>query len=155
MDTMEETKEERLKRLKRERTARWRERHPETLRRWYVENRDRERERSAKRKAENREAALLNACRGSARRRGHECSLTLDDVLALVRPMRCEATGLPLSWEWGGPGANPWAPSIDRLDCGDGYHLDNVRLVCWAFNQARGAWPDDVVRRWAEALVQR
>lgn len=151
----EETKEERRRRLRRERA---RER--------YAADPEKERRRTAAYKAENpemprlwlaknHENILLSRCRRNARARGHDCSLTLDDVRALVRPMRCEATGRVLSWEWEGPGANPWAPSIDRIDGSYGYHLENVRVVSWCFNRARGEWPDSIVMEMAEALSHR
>jgi hypothetical protein len=145
-----ETDEERRRRKKREASARCRA-NPE----------GREVARLASQKSnakwlavpENRTQVLFNNCRSSARRRGQACTLTLDDVQAMLRPMVCSVTGVPLSWDWDGPGANPWAPSIDRIDGSDGYHLENVRVVCWAFNQARGAWPDGVVRTWVMSLV--
>ena len=69
----------------------------------------------------------------------------------MLKPMACEATGLPLLLEWKGPsGSNPWAPSVDRLDNSLGYVPGNVRIVCWAFNNMRGDFPDEVV----ETLVR-
>lgn len=82
----------------------------------------------------------------SARARsGNFFELTLDYFRTLVDPMVCSRTGHVLSWDWDGPGANPWAPSVDRLDSARGYVPDNVQLVCWIYNQCKGQWPDDVV----------
>ncbi|GEM_PF-2421366 len=106
--------------------------------------------------AKNPARHLLNTCRKSAQSRGHECAITADDIEALLAPMTCSATGLPLTWEYAGPTrANPWAPSIDRIDCARGYVLGNVRVVCWAFNQMRGDFPDEVVFALAKALAAR
>lgn len=101
---------------------------------------------------------LLRNCRGSAKQRGQECTITAEDIEAMLKPMTCAATGLPLTWKRDGGGstrANPWAPSIDRIDCALGYVPGNVRVVCWAFNQMRGDFPDEVVRTLAEAIVSR
>jgi len=154
----EETREERRRRLNRERQARWlakpgnRERDRERGRRWHAENPERGRETKARWRAtpENRAMTLLRSCK-----RVRECTLTLDDIRALIAPMKCSVSGVPLSWDWDGPGRNPWAPSIDRIDCSDGYHLDNVRLVSCAYNIARSDWPDSVVLEMARALTSR
>jgi hypothetical protein len=37
---------------------------------------------------------------------------------------------------------NPLAPSIDRINPRGGYTVDNVRLVLWWINQARGQLDD-------------
>lgn len=98
--------------------------------------------------------ALHNTCRHSAAKRGLECTITLEDVEQLAAPMTCSMTGLPLTWERSGTSkARPWAPSIDRIDCSVGYVPGNVRIVCWAFNQARSDYSDEVVLTLARALV--
>lgn len=67
----------------------------------------------------------------------------------------CSVTGLPLTLDFDGISRrNPWAPSIDRLDNSRGYHLDNVRLVCCAFNIMRSDFSDDVVRILASAIME-
>ena len=106
-------------------------------------------------KAEHPEYNLLHACRASAKSRGQEGLLTPDDMRRLLAPMQCSMTGGQLSWKWDGPGANPRAPSLDRLDNSKGYTLDNVRLVCWAFNLARGVWPDEVFHKLATEYAGR
>lgn len=94
---------------------------------------------------------LRLSCIKSARERGQECELTLEQLQALVAPMRCAVTGVELSWAETPRG--PWLPSVDRLDNSRGYVLDNVRIVCWAYNSMRGEWDDEVVLAMAEALV--
>lgn len=160
-------------------TRHWRSEHPEehreASRRWKADNLDRVREinREASKRwkadnpskvcdaqlrwyAKNPAKRLLNQCQRSARTRGHECTITADDIEAMLAPMTCSATGLPLTWEHGGDStANPWGPSIDRLDCSRGYVPGNVRVVCWAFNQMRGDFPDEVVIALAKAVAAR
>jgi len=48
----------------------------------------------------------------------------------------------------------PFAPSIDRINCGFGYRRGNVRLVSTAVNFGLGQWGDEVFRTIAEATVQ-
>lgn len=98
---------------------------------------------------------LLSRCKGSAKARGQECSLTMAEVLDLFKEMRCSVTGVELRLKWEGASRyNPWAPSLDRIDQSQGYVLGNVRPVCWAFNCARQDWPDEVVFAWARSFVQ-
>ena len=106
-------------------------------------------------KAEHPEHQLFKACKNSAKSRGQTCELTIEDVRNLIRPMQCSMTGVQLSWRWEGPGTNPWAPSLDRLDNSKGYTLDNVRLVCWAFNLARGVWHDEVFHKLAIGYARK
>jgi hypothetical protein len=131
--------------IKRRAQAKWREANPE---------RHRETVRAVRLTYWAEE--ILKSCKGSAKRRGHECLLTLEDVRELFTGMTCSVTGVPLQLEWTGGGSkNPWYPSVDRLDCAKGYTRDNVRAVCWAFNQARGDWPDEVVEQWVKAWAPR
>lgn len=142
----------------------WRDANPEKARayskEWRAANPEKARtvnRKNAERWRKERPAGvILNNCRKSARIRGQECTISVMDIEALLEPMVCSVTGLPLSWEYDGVSrANPWAPSLDRIDCSKGYVPGNVRAVCWAFNQARGDFPDEVVGTLAEALVRR
>lgn len=134
-----------------------RELNCEASRRWYAKNPEKKREACRRWYSENPALKLLQQCRGSAKTRGLECSITADDIEAMLAPMVCSATGLPLSLEHDGgtSKANPWAPSIDRVDCSKGYAPDNVRVVCWAFNMMRADFPDEVVMTLAKALAAR
>lgn len=100
----------------------------------------------------NPEAYMLNNMRGAARARGHECSITLDELKELLAPMRCSMTGIQLSWE-GPVKANPIAPSPDRIDHNKGYVSGNVRIVSWIYNRARGNNSDEDVIAMAKALL--
>lgn len=129
-----------------ERQRLWRKKNPELAlergRKWREANREKARATSRNRDRRWREANpdryLFNHCRRRAKRDGRPFSITLDEVRALLAPMVCSVTGLKLMWDWPGSGRNPVAPSIDRIDSGRGYAPENVRLVCWAFNNVRG-----------------
>lgn len=153
---MKEPAEELLRRKKREASARWYAKDPEKererSRRWGAENPERKRETNERWYKQNPAKKLLQHCRGSAKRRGHECTITAEDIEAMLAPMVCSVTGLPLSLDHDGESRNsPWAPSVDRIDSRVGYVLGNVRIVCCAFNLARNEWPDDVLRTLFEA----
>ena len=108
-----------------------------------------------RRRRDNSGGVLLASTVRRARSRGLDHDLTLEDMERLVGPMVCSTTGLPLSHDWGGDGANPWAPSIDRIDSSKGYVLSNVQMVCWAYNRAKSAWPPEIVSTLARALASR
>lgn len=104
--------------------------------------------------AANPAMKMLSRCVDSARKRGHECTITVEMIEEMLAPMTCAVTGLPLKLEHSGNSArNPWAPSIDRIDCSKGYVPGNVRVVCWAYNTMRSDFPDEVVLTLAKALV--
>lgn len=173
---MVESEEELLRRKKREASARWYAKNQEEARRgareraarryakdpekerersrnWGAENPERKRETNKRWYTQNPAKKLLQQCRGSAKRRGHECTITVEDIEAMLAPMACSVTGLPLSLDYDGESRNnPWAPSVDRIDSRVGYYvLGNVRVACCAFNLARNEWPDDVLRTLFEA----
>jgi hypothetical protein len=150
--------------LNREKSARWYARDPEAKREKCRKKnasyrakdpeatREINRRAAARWRAENPAKHLLCTCRNSAKTRDLEFALRLEDLEAMLAPMVCAVTGLPLSVEHpGGSARNPWAPSVDRIDCSRGYVAGNVRLVCWAFNQMRGDFPDEVVRTLVDA----
>jgi hypothetical protein len=99
---------------------------------------------------------LLSRCHSSALTRDQECTITIEFIEQMLAPMVCSVTGLPLTWEHdGSTRANPWAPSIDRIDCSLGYVPGNVRVVCWAFNMMRSDWPDEVIMTVVKSLANR
>lgn len=54
----------------------------------------------------------------------------------------------------GGTGkSNPFRPSIDRIDCSQGYTKDNVRLVCVAVNFALNEFGEAVFKQICEAYL--
>ncbi len=139
--------------------ARWRERNPERARekdlqaskRYYEANHERIRAGDKQRREASPIDTLLRNTRARAKQRGRECTLTLEDVTALTASMVCSRTGLVL--QWGQGNKSPWAPSLDRQDNARGYTRDNVELVCWAYNRARGEDSHEVVWLMAQGLL--
>lgn len=137
--------------------AEWVEHEREKCLRWRVDNPEKHREgsREAKRRlaVEDPARRLLYQYRKSSKQRGLHFALEIEDIEAMLAPMVCSVTGLPLMLHHdGGSTVNPWAPSIDRLDNSRGYEPGNVRMVCCAFNIMRNDFPDDVVRTLAAAV---
>ena len=69
---------------------------------------------------------------------------------------RCSVTGVLLEFDRASTSrsmACPWAPSIDRIDSSIGYTQENSRLVCWAYNLAKGTWTDEIVEVWVKSMM--
>ena len=52
---------------------------------------------------------------------------------------RCEVTGIGFDYTKPKPhyNANPFAPSLDRIDCSKGYTYKNTQVVIWGYNVAK------------------
>lgn len=131
----------------------------DACRRYREANPERSREQAkasmAKRRRDNPAAFWFKQLENRAKKAGLEFDLTVEFLQGLFAPMTCSVTGIPLSADGGHGKArqNPWAPSVDRIDSDLGYIQGNVRLVCWAYNLAKGPWDDEVVRTMARALL--
>lgn len=102
-----------------------------------------------------RAKAMWETSRKRAAEKGWDFSLTAEWIEARLRAGRCEATGIELELQ-AQPGDaihfRPWTPSLDRTDCAKGYTPDNVKVVCWMYNQAKGVSTHAAVLKMAEAL---
>jgi len=78
---------------------------------------------------------VLKDCRVSSKKRGHEFNITYEDILVLLdkQDHRCAFTGREFTWTSHSPGKF----SIDRIDSGKGYVLENIQLVCGPANMAK------------------
>lgn len=99
----------------------------------------------------------LRSARSNARRKGRDFDLDEASLNELWRPQRgrCALSGLPFHEESivGAFVSRPFAASVDRIESGRSYTIDNVQLVCTAVNFARGQWGDDVLRQIAYGIV--
>ena len=90
--------------------------------------------------------------------RGMEFNLTPEWIQPKLEAGFCEASGLPLELSGGefkGYGHfRPWTPSLDRIDPTKGYTTDNVQVVCWIYNQAKGVGDHADVVRLSQAIVE-
>ena len=48
---------------------------------------------------------------------------------------------------------HPFEPSLDRINCAEGYSASNTRLVCVAVNFGMNEWGEEVYRELARAAV--
>lgn len=97
---------------------------------------------------------LFHRCKSAAKRKNLPFNLTVEDLERLIAPMTCAATGLPL--EIGDTGSRSGRqPSVDQIEHRAGYTIDNVRIVAWIFNRARGNGSDEEVLEMALALISK
>lgn len=101
----------------------------------------------------SRGAALVNAAKYRAAKRGIPFSLTPENIQARIRKGLCELTGIPFDLET----PRAWnAPSIDQIVPGAGYTEGNVRVVLYAVNIMANTWgPQRIVEISSAILKQR
>jgi hypothetical protein len=108
-------------------------------------------------------SALPRKAFSSARSRAARSGLPFDLSFASLEAMlarqgnRCAVSGIEFNDD---PFQNafvkhPFAPSLDRIDCSQGYVHPNVRLVCVAVNFGLGQWGDEVFRTIARATLAK
>lgn len=104
-----------------------------------------------------RASSLTWGARQRAREAGIEFALSRAWVLEKLRVGVCERTGIEFDFENEARGKlrSPCAPSLDRIDPHGGYTPENVQVVVWAYNLAKGSWGGDAVEHLARALIAR
>lgn len=98
---------------------------------------------------------VLTKARQNARGR-REFSITRDDVHRMLNEAgwHCAVTGIEFSLVVI-KGKRPYAPSIDRIECGAGYIPGNCRIVCVAANYAMNVWGAEVLRAMIKSFRQK
>jgi len=97
-----------------------------------------------------------NAARKGAARRGIDFTLTEDDVHKLWKRQKglCAVSGLPMSLEHGTVSNHNYRKlSVDRVDNDKGYHLNNIQLVIWQVNCAKGSGNLESLIEMAQGIV--
>lgn len=88
-------------------------------------------------------------------KRGITSNLTPKELMRMNRKAaHCTMTGIKLDHEWTTQ-VKPWQPSIDRIDNSRGYDIDNVRVVCYAMNNALGEFDDEVFKTLAIEYLKK
>ena len=103
-----------------------------------------------------RASRLVRQATIRAAEKGLPCALDRAEIAARIRAGRCAVTGVPFDFSLRKDREQhvaPFAPSIDRIDSSKGYTMDNVQIVVWAYNAAKGTGTDEDVVRFARALV--
>lgn len=100
---------------------------------------------------------LLTNCRKNAKARGIPFALDLEMVRYMIQRSGgyCMVSGIPFDTEFTINGRHPFAPSIDRGDCAEGYCMENCQLVCVAVNMALHTWGPNVLYRIVEHMAPR
>lgn len=102
-----------------------------------------------------RAANMIAGSKKRALSKGFDFDLTPDWVIERLEKGVCEVTGIQL--ELGGGklngGYRPYTPSLDRTDPTKGYTKDNVKVVCWIYNSAKGSGSHNDVMKLARALT--
>lgn len=106
------------------------------------------------------ERTLLGALRSArtrARQKGLHFDLTKDWLLgqAAAQRFQCALTGLAFHLPHRGTArVNPFTPSIDRINCHEGYTTDNSRLVIYAVNVMLMDWGEEVFAKVARRYLR-
>jgi hypothetical protein len=127
---------------------------PEQYKVRYAKERDQtiEYSRGHYRTVRGRFLTLISAARGRARKKKWEHDLDIEWALALwvKQKGRCLITNVPLEIDTPlrtqEKYLNPFAPSLDRIECSKGYTKDNTRIVCVAANLAMNRFGAEVLR---------
>ena len=103
---------------------------------------------------------MLPIIKERAKQAGLCFSLTIEDLHSMLERQgyRCAVTGI--DFEFGSRDrshfrADPWRPSVDRIDPASGYVTENCRIVCVAVNLALNQWGDEILYRIAKGIVEK
>ncbi len=103
-----------------------------------------------------RASRLCASSKQRAKKHNLEFDLTVDWIIKKIGNGWCEKTGMAFTLEPPRKGYfhNPYAPSLDRRDQKKGYTKDNVDVVIWAYNQAKGQWNKKHFKRIIFAILK-
>ena len=76
-----------------------------------------------------------------ARRKGLKFDSDLSNHLVVRFKPFCPSCGREYEPNTSGCRFGPLVPSIDKIDSTGGYTKDNVAVICWQCNLAKGEWP--------------
>ena len=101
--------------------------------------------------------ALYHASKKNSKEKGIICTLSKELIHDLLRDTpSCVLTGIKFDLRLKQYKlANPFRPSVDRIDCSRGYEPDNIRLVCVAINYALNEFGEATLRTICQAYLNR
>ena len=70
----------------------------------------------------------------------------------LTEEATCDITGQPFVYD---EQYSDWGPSLDRVDNNIGYTIGNVQVVCWKYNNMKGAYTDEDILFIADCLRRK
>jgi len=97
---------------------------------------------------------IISAVQSRAKRSQTLCDLTAQQlaILEAQQDWRCALTGVSLT-HYARRGIWPTNASIDRIEPGGPYTLENVRIVCHQANMMRGSLTDSELVRWCQRIL--
>lgn len=100
---------------------------------------------------------IATGCRGRAYRSDGKfgCTINKDDLIALYEKQnhKCALSGIEMT-TIKGSGKFPSNASVDRIDPGKDYSLDNIRLVCNHVNMMRSNLSDENLLYYCKAIIE-
>ena len=100
---------------------------------------------------------LATGCRGRSYRSGgkFKCTITKEDLVNLYESQKhkCALSGLTMTTIHGA-GKYPYNASVDRINPGEDYSLNNIRLVCNHVNMMRSNLSDEQLIEFCKAIVE-
>lgn len=106
-----------------------------------------------------RAGVLCRCAKKRAKHIGVRYDLTQSEIAEIIKRGVCERTGIPFQLNGVGakPGRSwcPWSPSLDRINSNAGYTKENVQVVVWLYNLAKGPHTDGELLELARAIVKK
>ena len=96
--------------------------------------------------------------RKGAKRRNIDFNLTFDDYKALYEKQQglCALSGIEMTLLHGTTKQqNPTKISTDRIDNNKGYSKDNIQLIAWQANCAKGTWTTEQLIEMCKNIASR
>ena len=102
-----------------------------------------------------RATLLVGAAKQRAKKAQLRFSIDNDWVEARINSGICAVTGIEFDLESTVTYANPWSPSLDRINPNQGYTKENTQVVVWIYNAAKGQYTHEDVLTLCESLMQK
>lgn len=106
-----------------------------------------------------RARVILRTARRSNASQIAPCTVTLEHIIKGIEAGICPVTGFRFELSnqhriTTSRKADPYAPSLDRIDARKGYTNENTRIVIWQYNMAKGETTDAEMLRLCRAVVE-
>lgn len=95
-----------------------------------------------------------SAIKSASHKRGVICLIDKDDLLGqhLRQDGKCAITGVPMTCNLVANGKHSQA-SVDRIDSGGNYSIDNIQIVCNIVNIMKHDMPQSEFLKWCKAVI--
>ena len=133
----------------------WRKEHFADIQERRKKSKQAAREYSVQYRLENRAKYLIAECRRRCARKGVPFDLDQYEAQIQERMTKglCELSKIPLDLT--SPKRTAFTPSLDRIEAGGPYTIDNVRIVCWGINALLGDWGEQTALKICSALLTK